>query len=220
MRIVLHVGSRKWSPGHIDPVTVLAETSVKWWPNMQRALFAVLNILVLFSCTSITRAAEVVSMKPGIAVMVRVPGAENGNLKAIVGKPEIADVAFGPKNVFWFVGKIPGTTNIIVLDSISGAEVYSATIEVGAESPPDRRKIISQLILPKNVADRLITREYYCDPGCVYLAPRLGADVTSASTTTVRHQNAEGVETGRSVYDTNNVSAPSQAVTPPVVPPQ
>jgi Pilus formation protein N terminal region len=191
--------------------------------QMQKAFFVALNALALFSCASMSRADEVLKMKPGIAVMVRVPGAENGNMKAIVGNPDIADVTFGPNNAFWFVGKKPGTTNIIVLNSVTGADAYNATIEVGPEQPPpppDRKKIITLYILPKNVQDQVITREFYCDPGCTYLSPTLGGDITSASTTTVRHQNAEGVETGRSVYDSSSVAPPSPAMTPPAAPPQ
>lgn len=81
-----------------------------------KIILVVLNAIALLSCASMSRADELLKMKPGMATMVRIPGAEKGDMKAIVGDPKIADVAFGPNNVFWFIGKKPGTTNIIVLD--------------------------------------------------------------------------------------------------------
>jgi hypothetical protein len=185
---------------------------------MKKVIFVVLNAIALLSCASMSRADEVLRMKPGIATMVRVPGAEKGDMKAIVGNPDIADVTFGPNNAFWFVGKKPGTTNIIVLNSVTGADAYKATIEVGPEppaAPPDKTKIITMYILPKNIKDSLITREFYCDPGCIYLSPRLNAAGSGADSTTSEKiiTGPDGQEVGRETETINSSS--SRAVSVP-----
>jgi Pilus formation protein N terminal region len=178
---------------------------------MQRLLLT-LSALVLMFSSSIALGQEVLNIREGFAMSVTVPGAQTGTLKAIVGKPEIADVTFGPKNVFWFIGKKTGETNIIVVNSLTGASVYNATIQVSPPSPPkpaDRSKIISQLILPRNVQDRLTVREYYCDPGCVYLATQSQENNAGNMTTTSRFLNAEGGEIGRRVDTTAGQQSPA-----------
>ena len=76
------------------------------------------------------RSDEVLHLTPGRAVNVKVPGTDN--YLGLVGDPETADVFFGPKNNFIFVGKKDGVTNIVVIDKDNGAEMYKATLEVGS----------------------------------------------------------------------------------------
>jgi hypothetical protein len=76
--------------------------------------------------------AETLNILPGFAMALRVPGADSrGKFTAIIGKPDIADITYGPQNVFLLVGKTVGTTNMVVLNNDTGAEIYNATIVVG-----------------------------------------------------------------------------------------
>jgi Flp pilus assembly secretin CpaC len=71
------------------------------------------------------------ALTPGVLSTVRIPGAVNGNFTGFVADPAIADVYYGPKNVFMFVGKKIGTTSFIAIDNENGAELYRATLRVG-----------------------------------------------------------------------------------------
>jgi Flp pilus assembly secretin CpaC len=74
---------------------------------------------------------ELLTLRPGLLTTVRVPEAVKGGFTGFVANPEIADVYYGPKNVFVFVGKKIGTTNFIAIDNENGGELYRATLTVG-----------------------------------------------------------------------------------------
>jgi hypothetical protein len=102
---------------------------------------------------------ELLRLTPGTARSVVVDAAEDGNFVSIIGNPQIADVTFGPKNTFWFIGLTEGTTNIIVLDTKSGKEMYNAVIKV---RDPNLVRVYNKSLITSHTV-------YRCDPLCVYL---------------------------------------------------
>jgi hypothetical protein len=101
---------------------------------------------------------ELLTLRPGIVTTVRVPQAANGGFTGFVGDPQIADVYYGPKNVFMFVGKRIGTTNFIAIDNENGGELYKATLRVGAG------KLVT--VLSFDSRGRQPDRAYLCAKGC------------------------------------------------------
>jgi hypothetical protein len=108
---------------------------------------------------SVSHSEELLKLAPGVAKSVVVDGAEAGRITSIIGDTKIADVTFGPKNTFWFVGKMEGTTNVIVADNVTGKELYKATITVG----PDN------LVHIHNKALLTSYTIYRCNPACRYV---------------------------------------------------
>lgn len=88
------------------------------------------TVFAVLGGTPEVRSDEVLKLTPGNALNVKVPGTDN--YIGLVGDPDTADVYFGPKNNFMFVGKKDGVTNIIVIDKDTGDEMYKATLQVGS----------------------------------------------------------------------------------------
>ena len=122
-----------------------------------------LGVIALASLTwmSASSGEQVLKLTPGFAKSVTVDGAAAGKVTSIIGDPKVADVTFGPKNTFWFVGLIPGATNIIVLNNDTGNEVYSARIEVD-DVTQNRVHIHNKKLLTSYTT-------YECAPDCAYL---------------------------------------------------
>jgi Pilus formation protein N terminal region len=101
---------------------------------------------------------EFLTLRPGLVTTVRIPQAVKGGFTGFVGDPQIADVYYGPKNVFMFVGKRVGTTNFIAIDNENGGELYRATLRVG----------VGQLmtVLSFDSKGRQPDRVYLCAKGC------------------------------------------------------
>lgn len=106
----------------------------------QRVFFALISLI----CLSSVVYARPIPLAPcggqplrlieGVARTVNIPGAENGNFMSVVGKPEIADFLFGPKNEVILVGKIAGVTNIILLDKETGSLICILNLAVGVDT--------------------------------------------------------------------------------------
>jgi Pilus formation protein N terminal region len=101
---------------------------------------------------------ELLTLRPGLVTTVRVPHTVNGGFTGFVGDPQIADVYYGPKNVFMFVGKRIGTTNFIAIDNENGGELYRATLRVGVG------KLVT--VLSFDSKGRQPDRAYLCEKGC------------------------------------------------------
>lgn len=86
----------------------------------------------MLNCTPEVSSTEPLQLTPGIAVSKTVPCANVAHPYGFVGDPNVADIAFGPQNIFLIVGKKEGLTNVVVLDAESGTEIYRATLSVGA----------------------------------------------------------------------------------------
>lgn len=96
-------------------------------------LLGALGTLAVVICAqeALSAKSELLQLTPGIAVEKVVPGAYKLHPYGFVGDPRIADIVFGPNNVFLIVGKNEGLTNVIVLDTQSGDTIYSAQLQVG-----------------------------------------------------------------------------------------
>ena len=101
---------------------------------------------------------ELLTLRPGLVTTVRVPQVVNGGFTGFVGDPQIADVYYGPKNIFMFVGKRIGTTNFIAIDNENGGELYRATLRVGVG------KLVT--VLSFDSKGRQPDRAYLCAKGC------------------------------------------------------
>jgi hypothetical protein len=127
-----------------------------------------LAVIALGSLTSVSAShgEDLLRLAPGIAKSVVVEGAAAGKFTSIIGDPKIADFTFGPKNTFWFVGKTEGTTNVIVVDTETARELYSATIEVGGLN----------LVHIHNKAVLTSYTIYRCTPTCQYVGEVTAAE--------------------------------------------
>lgn len=124
----------------------------------QTIRFAV-TALASLSLMSAARSEEVLKLIPGFAKSVVVPNAASGNFTAIIGDPKVADFTYGPRNTFWFIGLKEGTTNVLVLNKDTGAEMYNARIEIGGEG---RMQV-------HNKAQLTSYTVYRCNPGCLFV---------------------------------------------------
>ena len=97
------------------------------------SLLGALGTVALLSSAqeALSAESELLQLTPGIAVQKVVPGAYKLHPYGFVGDPRIADIVFGPNNVFLIVGKNEGLTNVIVLYTQSGDTIYSAQLQVG-----------------------------------------------------------------------------------------
>ncbi|MGB0085520.1 MAG: pilus assembly protein N-terminal domain-containing protein [Rhodomicrobiaceae bacterium] len=127
--------------------------------SLQRSLF-VLVALASLSCEAMAHGDKLLNLPTGFAMTVKVAGAEKGKFTAIVGDPNIADVAFGPQNTFMFIGKKEGITNIIVLKNDDGTEIYTARLAVGGDA--NRVMIHNQKLLTSFTV-------YSCTPACEHI---------------------------------------------------
>lgn len=100
-------------------------------PMMPRLLLMWIT-LASFSCVSAAHCKDLLRIAPGFAMAIQIPGTATDKFTAIIGDPTVADVTFGPRNTFMFIGKKEGVTNIIVLKDSDGTEIYNAGIEVGS----------------------------------------------------------------------------------------
>lgn len=109
----------------------------------------------LTACMSITQADEIIELKSGFAMLLRL---QKSFSTVSVGNPEVADVVpFQPERAILLTGKAAGATNLIVLDEARN-EIFNATILVGAR---DTGKVTSHS--RNNLNDYWA---YRCTPVC------------------------------------------------------
>ena len=89
----------------------------------------IVALVFLTVCVSIARADEIIELKPGFAMLLRLQKSFN---TVSVGNPEVADVVpFQTERAILLTGKAAGATNLIVLDEARN-EIFNATVLVGA----------------------------------------------------------------------------------------
>jgi Pilus formation protein N terminal region len=148
---------------------------------------------------SAARSEETLKLAPGFAHSVIVNGATAGKFTLIIGNPKIADVTFGPKNTFWFIGLTEGVTNILVLDNETGNEMYNARIEVGGL---DRVHVHNKSLLTSYTT-------YKCAPGCEFVN-----ETTAEEPAPLPRGHSQSASTFQS---NSTVTAPTPTI--PVAPP-
>ena len=127
-----------------------------------QSILFLLTALASLSCVSLVHGEEkVLTLAPGRAMTMKVPGVDRIGLTAVVGDTDIADVTFGPQNAFIFQAKKEGSTNVIVLDD-SGSEIFNSQIEVRRPSEGNRIIVHNKALLTSFTI-------YRCDPRCEYV---------------------------------------------------
>jgi hypothetical protein len=147
---------------HLSFCSIACEKEWHMAASLQKCFFLLLA-LGLFPCGLAAQGHETLRLTINFAKVVKVNSAYKGKFTAILGNPEIADVTFGPKNAFMFIGKKEGSTNIIVLND-GGVEIYNARIEVVGRVHEEN------LITIYNEKDKLGNYvQYNCLPLCEYV---------------------------------------------------